>query len=231
MLLALLIVALAVGACSEDVASTGAPITVDPKDFSSRVNNRFFPLSPGMVSTLERTSDAGTVFVTGEVLRDTTVVMGVECVIVSEKVSSDGLVLEGSRDWYAQDSTGSVWHFGKAVETYEGDKIVSTAGSWEAGVDGALPGIVMKPDPRVGDVYVGRYLNGEAKDMAEVLALDATVEVPHGAFTGALKTREWSPLEPGVTRERYYVKDLGPVLVEQVEGGTGGEKLVSQVFP
>ena len=228
---ALLIVALAVAACSEDVASTGTPIAIDPDDFSSRVNNRFFPLSPGMVFTREHTSDAGTVFVTGEVLRDTRVVMGVECVTVSETVSSDGLVLEESRDWYAQDSAGSVWHFGKAVETYEGDKIVSTIGSWEAGVDGALPGIIMKPDPRGGDVYVGRYLNGEAKDMAEVLALDATVEVPHGAFTGVLKTKEWSPLEPGVTTERYYVKDLGLALAEQVEGGTASEKLVSQFFP
>ena len=166
-----------------------------------------------MCPRLERTSDAGTVFVTGEVLRDTTVVMGVECVTVSEKVSSDGLVLEESRDWYAQDSAGSVWHFGRAVETYEGDKIVSTAGSWEAGVDGALPGIVMKPDPRVGDVYVGRYLNGEAKDMAEVLALDATVEVPHGAFTGVAQ-------DQGVVTARTR-GDHGAVLREGLGSGLG----------
>lgn len=225
-----LIAAIAV-ACSGDVGSTGATIAIDPVDFSSRVNNPFFPLIPGLLFTLERTNDAGTVSVTGEVLAETEVVMGVECVAVSEKVFLDGQVLEENRDWYAQDSLGNVWHFGRAVEKYEGAEVVSTAGSWRAGVDGALPGVIMKPDPQVGDVYVQRYSNGEAEDRAEVLALDATVEVPYGTFTDVLRIKEWTPLEPGVATEHYYVKDLGQVLVEQVEGGTASEKLVSELFP
>jgi hypothetical protein len=78
----------------------------------------------------------------------------------------------------------------------EGGKVVSTGGSWEAGVDGAKPGIIMKGNPQVGDAYRQEYYEDEAEDMAEVLNLNESVSVPYGSFENCLKTQEWTPLEP-----------------------------------
>ena len=43
-----------------------------------------------------------------------------------------------------------MWYLGEDTKEYEDGEVVSTEGSWEAGVDGALPGIVMPADPTVG---------------------------------------------------------------------------------
>ena len=99
--------------------------------------------------------------------------------------------------------------------------------TWEAGVDGAVPGIIMKADPKVGDVYQQEYLEGEAEDMAEVLEVDASVEVPYSSFNQVIKTKEWTPLEPGVVEEKYYAPGLGLVLTQQVEGGSDWERLIA----
>ena len=45
--------------------------------------------------------------------------------------------MEVTNDWYAQDSDGNVWYLGEDTKEYEDGKVVSTAGSWEHGVDGA----------------------------------------------------------------------------------------------
>jgi hypothetical protein len=133
---------------------------------------------------------------------------------------------ESTRDWYAQDADGNVWYFGEDTKEYEGGEVTSTAGSWEAGVDGAVPGIIMKADPKVGDVYQQEYLAGEAEDMAEVLEMDASVEVPYSSFNHVIKTKEWTPLEPGVVEEKYYAPGMGLVLTKQVEGGSEWERLI-----
>ena len=73
---------------------------------------------------------------------------------------------------------------------YEDGKVVSTKGSWEAGVDGAKPGIIMQADPKVGQSYHQEYYKGEAEDMAKVQSLNESVTVPYGSFDHVLVTRE-----------------------------------------
>ena len=102
---------------------------------------------------------------------------------------------------------------------------MSTEGSWEAGIDGALPGIIMKADPKVGESYRQEYYAGEAEDMAEIVALEESVSVPGGSFTGCLKTIEWTPLEPGVAEYKYYAPKVGVVL-ETVRGSRERMELV-----
>ncbi len=89
--------------------------------------------------------------------------------------------------------------------------MVSTKGSWEAGVDGAKPGIIMPADPKVGQSYYQEYYPGEVMDMARVLSLDASVTVPYGSFDHALESREWTPLQPGFSEKKYYVAGVGPL--------------------
>jgi hypothetical protein len=107
--------------------------------------------------------------------------------------------------------------------------VVSTAGAWEAGVDGAQPGIIMEANPQIGDIYRQEYYVGEAEDMAEIVNLTDSASVAYGAFENVLVTKEWTPLEPDVAEQKYYAPGIGMVFSEVVEGGTGQMELVNIV--
>ena len=145
------------------------------------------------------------------VTSDTKKVMGVECVVVDDKEWEDGKLIEKTYDWFAQDNKGTVWYFGEDTKEYENGKVVSTKGSWEAGVDGAKPGIIMQADPKVGQSYYQEYYPGEAMDKARVLSFNASVRVPYGSFDEVLETKEWTPLQPGFSEKKYYVRGVGPL--------------------
>jgi hypothetical protein len=153
--------------------------------------------------------------------------MGVACIVVRSRETEDGQLVEDTFDWYAQDRDGNVWYFGEATREYEDGEVASTSGSWEAGQDGALPGIIMRGEPRIGDSYRQEYRVGIAEDMGEVVSLTATVTVPYGSFAGALETRDWSPLEPGVEEWKYYARGVGLVLEVEGDGPEARVELVS----
>ena len=121
---------------------------------------------------------------------------------------------------------GNVWYLGEDTTEYENGKVVSTAGSWEAGVDGARAGIVMPARPRIGMEYRQEHAPGEAEDEARVLSLDEQVEVPFGRFRRALMTRDTNPLEPRVNEYKLYARGVGPVMAIGVSGGGGVEELL-----
>jgi hypothetical protein len=152
--------------------------------------------------------------------------MGVTTSIVRETEWEDGELVEDTFDWFAQDVDGNVWYFGEDSKEYEDGEVVSTAGSWEAGVDGAKPGIIMQADPQIGLAYRQEYYAGEAEDMAEVISLTGNATVPYGSFDNVLITREWTPLEPGIEENKYYAMDVGLIMEETVEGGSGSLELV-----
>ena len=77
----------------------------------------------------------------------TKVILGVTCTVVDDKVWLDGELIEATLDWYTQDIDGNVWYMGEDSKEYEDGKVESTEGSWEAGVDGAKPGIIMMSNP------------------------------------------------------------------------------------
>jgi hypothetical protein len=145
---------------------------------------------------------------------DTRLVNGVVTRVVWDRVWLDGELIEDTKDWYAQDKAGNVWYFGEDSFEMADGKITSHAGSWEAGVNGAQPGIVMLANPVVGQVYRQEYLAGEAEDMGEVLALGETVTVPYGPLSGCLKTRDYTPLEPGADEHKYYCPEVGFTVLE-----------------
>jgi hypothetical protein len=161
-----------------------------------------------------------------EVTTETRQVMGVDCVVVRDTATLDGSVIEDTFDWFAQADDGAVWYFGEDTKDYEDGEVVSTDGSWEAGVDGAQPGIVMPAELRVGDRYRQEYYLGEAEDMAEVLSLTEQIEVPAGAYDQVVMTKDFTPLEPDVLEQKYYARGVGMILAVQIRGGTGAEELV-----
>jgi hypothetical protein len=119
-----------------------------------------------------------------------------------------------------------VWYLGENTKEYENGRVVSTAGSWEAGVDGAQPGVVMPADLQVGLSYRQEYLAGEAEDSAAILSLTEQAQVPFGHFRDVLLTKEITPLEPRLLEYKLYAKGMGVVLAIAVSGGSDREELI-----
>lgn len=182
-------------------------VTIDPADFVSVIDNPYWPMSPGTTTVFE--GDGERIVV--EVTDYTRVVMGVVTTVVRDRAYDKGSLIEDTLDWYAQDRWGNVWYFGEETTEYEDGKPVSTAGSWEAGVDGALPGIVMLADPQIGDVYRNEFYAGEAEDLAKVVERGGAIEVPAGAFSDTLVTEDWTPLEPDQLERKTYAPGVGVV--------------------
>ena len=180
---------------------------IDPAEFTTTIDNEYFPLKPGTTVVYEGKGERDEMTVT----HHTKKVMGVECVVVDDRAWEDGKLIEQTYDWFAQDKEGTVWYFGEDTKEYENGKVVSTKGSWEAGVDGAKPGIIMQADPKMGQSYLQEYYPGEAMDMARVLSLNASVRVPYGSFDRVLETKEWTPLQPVFFEKKYYVREVGPL--------------------
>jgi hypothetical protein len=200
--------------------------TIDPAGFSAVVDNPWFPLSPGERWVYESTSSDGAQQITVEVLADPRTVMGVPVVQVHDVVTQGGATVEDTVDLYSQRTDGSVWYFGEATTAYD-HGTASTEGSWTAGVDGALPGIIMPAAPtssRRG--YRQEFYAGHAEDMARVIGTAGTADVPAGHFDGLVVTRDWSPLEPDVIEEKSYARDVGVVREVTTSGGDEVVRLV-----
>jgi hypothetical protein len=186
--------------------------------------NPWFPLIPGTEYRYRSETPDGvetqTVTVTDEIER----IQGVRTVVVKDVVKLDGEVIERTRDYFAMDGDGNVWYFGedtKSTDPETGE--TSTEGSWRSGRDGAERGIIMLAHPHVDDEYNEENAPGVAEDMARVVALHADAKVPAGDFDDALKTLNFTPLEPGVTENKYYVPKLGLVLEVDNEDGVRNE--------
>jgi hypothetical protein len=200
--------------------------TVDPANFVSMVDNPYFPLVPGTVLVYEGTSDGEREVVTIHVTHETKEILGVTCVVVRDTVKVAGEVSEDTFDWYAQDVDGNVWYMGEDTKEYENGKVSSTEGSWEAGVNGALPGVIMPAHPEVGLSYTQEHYAGEAEDKGRIIALGEHVTVPYGAFDEVVVTEDWTPLEPKVREHKSYAPGVGVVFEELVRGGDEVLRLV-----
>jgi len=191
----------------------------------AKIDNRYFPLMPGTAFIYQGGTKGGIERNEVYVTHQTKQILGVICTEVRDRVSVDGKLVEETLDWYAQDKDGNVWCFGEEAKEYENGVVVSTEGSWEAGIDGAKPGIIMEANPQIGGSYRQEYYKGKAEDMATVLSLNESVSVPYGSFKNCLKTKDFTPLEPGIIENKYYSAGVGVVLTIMVEGGQNGWNL------
>ncbi len=195
----------------------------DPADFVAGVDNPWFPLPVAATWVYASTADGHTVTVT--VPGETRPVAGVETTVVrSVTTDATGETVAGTDRWYAQDRSGNVWSFG------EQSTVVPPGGrdgSWAAGVDGAGAGLAMAAEPRFGDGYFRGGRVGVAEEHATVLSLDASADVPAGAFTGLVETEDASALDPGLVRHRFFARDVGLILQQDVAGGQDQLELVS----
>jgi hypothetical protein len=202
------------------VAAAAPPPPPDPANFVSVIDNPYFPLEPGTRFIYRGQSEGAPTRDVMIVTSDTRVIQGVTTTVVHHLSYEDRVLIEETFDWYAQDSDGNVWYFGEDTKEFdENGDVISTAGSWEAGVDGARAGIIMLADPQVGDRYYQEFYRGEAEDQAKVTQLDASICVEYGCFDNVLVTREWTRLEPGVVELKYYAEGVGFIYGEMIKGG------------
>jgi hypothetical protein len=202
-------------------------VEIDPAEFTSEIDNPWLPLRVGARWVYRETDgEGGEQRVEVTVLDQTRQVMGVEARVVHDVVREDGELVEDTYDWYAQDADGNVWYFGEDTKEFEDGKLSTTAGSWEAGVDGAQPGVLVPAHPQVGQTYRQEYYAGEAEDAAAVLSLDEKVEVPFGRYEGVLMTKDFTPIEPHVLEHKFYARGVGLVLALAISGGSDREELV-----
>jgi hypothetical protein len=214
-----------------DLPQGSEPVDLDPDDFTAEIDNPNWPMKTGAKwvyreTDLEGAQQRVVVTVTDRTKR---IANGVEARVVRDVVTDTktGEPVEITDDWYAQDKDGNVWYLGEDTAEYENGKVVTREGSFEAGVDGAQPGVIMPGDPEVGQSYRQEYYKGEAEDEGAVLSLDAQAEVAAGHYDPVLMTQDTNPLEPKVYELKFYAKGVGPVMAVSVSGGTDREELIS----
>jgi hypothetical protein len=211
-------------------AATGNPASaVDPAQFTNPQPNAYFPLKPGTVSRFQGSDGAERFNERVTVTHATKAIQGVEATVVQDVLRRvDGSLAESTHDWYAADNDGNVWYFGEATATYDKQgKVTSREGSWQAGVRGAVAGLIMPANPKPTNAYRQELFAGHAEDQAWIVESGAVVTVPLGTLHQVVRSFEWSRLEPHVISVKFYAPGLGVVREKDLAGGSEVFELVA----
>lgn len=206
------------------------PVTLNPADFTTKIDNPYWPMKPGSRWVYRETDTSGArqkvvVTVTAKTRK---VANGITARVIRDVATEKGAKVEATDDWYAQDKDGNVWYLGEQTAEYKNGKVVTRHGSFEAGVDGAQPGIAMPANPQPGLSYRQEYYKGQAEDRADVVTIgQERVQVPYGFVNkDVLMTRELVPLEPKVQELKFYARGIGQLLSVHTDGKGGRAELV-----
>jgi len=195
-----------------------AQFPIDDTHFSAFGGQPHFILNPGHRLVLEGEDAGEQIVLTVTALNQTkqiTLQSGgkprtIQARVVEERDVVDGALTEVARLWYARSiETGDVYLFGEEVDFYFDGQIVGQTRLWEAGVDGALPGIVMPRTFLLGARY---YQNQAAAslDGAENVAMGLTIATPAGTFSNCVQIRETDFLHPDLgTATKTYAPGVG----------------------
>jgi hypothetical protein len=224
--------AVAAGSSSQGGLPQGSEsVKLDPANFSINIDNPYWPMSPGSKWVYSETDTKGTTQKAVIEVTDKTkmIANGIEARVIRDTVSENGVPVEITNDWYAQDKAGNIWYLGEDTAEYKNGKVSTRSGSFEAGVDGAQPGIAMPANPEPGLSYRQEYYRGEAEDKAAVITVgEEQLQVPFGYFNkDVLMTRDLVPTEPKVQELKFYAPEVGPLLSVHTDGAGGRAELVS----
>jgi hypothetical protein len=216
---------------SADLPQGSEHVELDPADFTTEIDNPYWPMSPGSWWVYREGDTEGTKErVVVEVTDETKMTAyGIEARVVRDTVTEDGVPVEVTDDWYAQDADGNIWYLGEDTQEYVDGKPGTKEGSFEAGVGGAEPGIALPANPEPGMEYRQEYLKGEAEDVGAVVTVgEEQVEVPTGFYDkDLLMTRDLNPLERKVQEFKFFAPGVGMLLAVHLDGAGGREELVS----
>jgi len=224
------IAALWASSAAASARTTIAPV-FDPNNFVAVVDNPYYPLPVGRTLVYSGIKDGQTQRDTVTVTNQTKVILGVTATVVSDIADHNAAILERTSDWYAQDKQGNVWYLGEDTVHFLAHGKADTSGSWEAGVNGAVPGIIMEANPQIPDAYRQELLAGEAEDTAWIVDRGTTIRVPYGRVANVLTTLEATRLEPGAYDQKVYGPGIGIVLEQSLSGDPEYAKLESVTGP
>jgi hypothetical protein len=195
---------------------------LDPSNFTHPQGNAYFPLTPGLVLHYRGTDDGQHLRERVRVTHKTKRIAGVRAQVVNDVLRrSDGTVAEATKDWYADDNAGNVWYVGENTATYSRTgKVRSREGSWEAGVKGAVAGLIMPANPHPTDAYRQEFWAGHAEDQGWIVQRTAKVHVPAGTYRHVVRSYEWSRLEKKNVSLKFYAKGAGVITEHDVAGGS-----------
>jgi hypothetical protein len=204
-----------------DLASSAPPgedgftaeFNISPGDLTTTGRNAFFILEPGYQLVLE----GGGEKVTITVLDETENVGDVTTRVLEEREEKRGELIEVSYNYFAiSKSTGDVYYFGEAVDMYRDGVVTHHTGEWRADEGDAKAGLMMPANPTKGMKFYQEIAPGKAMDRAEVVNIDETLDTPAGVFQNCLKTKESTPLEPGVRDYKTYAPGIGMIQDESL---------------
>jgi hypothetical protein len=196
---------------------------IDPTNFVDKIDNPYFPLTPGTVFIYEGHTPDGLEHTEFFVTHNTKQILGVTAIEVHDTVTTDGELTEDTLDWFAQDKEGNVWYFGENTMELIAGRPSTLEGTFTAGVNRAKPGIIMEAHPNIGDFYRQEFDLNNAEDFAEVKSLSDTVTVKFGPFKNCLRTRETTPLEPDLREAKWYAPGVGNILTKDLTTGQRSE--------
>jgi len=204
-----------------ETATTARNAPARTAGFDAPRSNPYFPLTPGLVTILRGTDEGEHFRERVHVTQRTELIQGVRARVVKDVLRrSDGTLAEKTFDWYANDDDGNVWYFGEDTATYdENGHLDSREGSWQAGVDAAVAGMIMPANPRPTLAFRQEFYKGHAEDQAWIVARNAHVRVPLRTFHHVVRSFEWSRLEPGVISAKFYGRGVGIIREHDLAGG------------
>ena len=206
--------------------TTYTPV-LDPANFVSVIDNPYFPLPVGRTLVYRGVKDGQTQTDTVTVTDRKKVILGITTTVVHDRATHDGTPLEDTFDYYAQAKDGTVWYLGEDTTAYLPNGKTDTSGSFQAGVNGAQPGIIMEAHPQIPDAYRQECFAGEAEDTAWVVGTTGSTRVPYGNVRNVLTTLEATQVEPGAYVEKVYGPGVGIVRERSLTGPNEFAELVS----
>ncbi|MDQ0633829.1 hypothetical protein QFZ40_001738 [Arthrobacter pascens] len=211
-----------------ELCGPGSAINFIRSDFQAapRIDNQWFPLTPGMQFTTTGTVTSADGVHAHSVIHTVTgltkLIDGVQTRVMWDRDYDDGELVESELAFFAQTRQGAVWLFGEYPEEYEGGEFVGAPSTFISGLAKAQAGIAMKANPRTGTAaYVQAYApKVDFLDCGDVFQQHQHLCVPTGCYNDVLVIDEFNPLEPPEAghQRKFYSAGTGLVKVTAVGG-------------
>jgi hypothetical protein len=193
--------------------------------YASAVRHSYFPLTEGAHWVFEGEEEGLPRREDVRVLPGRRRIGNADCTALTQDVTVDGVLVETTTEWFAQDRAGNVWKLGEESSEFDEVGFVTTTDSWLAGEDGGRPYLAFPAQLRVGDVFYGYRPDGSEE--FRVLSLTDSVDLPAGTFAGCLRLWE-NPLDVEDADILLYAPGIGRVSEDST---TGFVHLVSMAVP